>query len=198
MRRIFNPPDESLEAFLYVPGLVSRSCSGLLLRVLECTVGSKLRTSRSTLRPDAMLILYGSPYVRALKILEPTFENGIWKGGKVDMPDGYYNLGERALNQFKKFPDFVGQIDRVTGTKVTYADMCDKSIRCALWLKEQGVSPGDVVAFGSRIHLDSCIPLYACLYIGAIFNLWWHIHLNEGLSLTILILDISSSLKIKL
>ncbi|CAG5073877.1 Similar to Luciferin 4-monooxygenase (Photinus pyralis), partial [Cotesia congregata] len=118
---------------------------------------------------------------KTMHIPEPTFENGIWKGGKIDMPDGYYKLGERVLNQFKKFPDFVGQIDGATGTKLTYADMGDKSIRCALWLKEQGVSPGDVVGFCSRNHLDSCIPLYACLYIGAIFNPWWHTCLNEEL-----------------
>ncbi|CAG5079002.1 Similar to Luciferin 4-monooxygenase (Photuris pensylvanica) [Cotesia congregata] len=97
------------------------------------------------------------------------------------MPDGYYKIGERILNQFKKYPDFVGQIDGITGIKDTYADMGDRSIRCALWLKEQGVSPGDVVGICSKNHLDTCIPVYASFYIGAIINPWWDTCIDEEL-----------------
>ncbi|XP_057320558.1 uncharacterized protein LOC130664592 isoform X2 [Microplitis mediator] len=56
-----------------------------------------------------------------------------------------------------------------------------RTTQCALWLKKQGVSRGDVVGLCSKNHLDSCIPLLASFYLGAIFNPWWDSCLDEEL-----------------
>lgn len=48
--------------------------------------------------------------------------------------------------------------------------MRDRSVRCALWMKAHGLSPGDVVIICTHNHLDHAMPCYAALYLGAIFN----------------------------
>ncbi|XP_015124782.1 uncharacterized protein LOC107046639 [Diachasma alloeum] len=65
------------------------------------------------------------------------------------------------------------QIDATTMEEDTYNAMLDRSVRCAIWLKKQGVQPGDVIGYCSKNNLDSFAPVCASLYIAAIFNPWW-------------------------
>lgn len=58
--------------------------------------------------------------------------------------------------------------------------MVDRSIRCALWMKSQGLKPGDVIAICTDNHLDSIIPCLAALYTGIVFNPWWDHGLTKG------------------
>ncbi|CAD6203115.1 GSCOCG00009740001-RA-CDS [Cotesia congregata] len=116
-----------------------------------------------------------------LKIPKPTYENKIWKGVEINLPEGYFQIGERLYNQLKNNPDFVGQIDSVTGEKRLFSNISERSIKCALWLKKQGVKPGSVVSFCSKNHFDRCIPLFATYYLGAIFNPWWDCCLTNEL-----------------
>ncbi|CAF4807128.1 unnamed protein product [Pieris macdunnoughi] len=112
---------------------------------------------------------------------QPIYQNGIWKGVRDDMPEGYFKLGERILNQFKQNPDFIGQIDSLTGKEDTYKSMGDRSIRCALWLINQGIHQGDVVGLCSKNQLDCCIPLFASLYLGTICSPLSHLYMDEEL-----------------
>lgn len=64
------------------------------------------------------------------------------------------------------------QVDIVTGKEDTYGEMLDRAIKCALWLKKQGVRKGDIVAVSTHNHLDCFIPCIAAMFIGAIFNPW--------------------------
>ncbi|XP_046423351.1 4-coumarate--CoA ligase 1-like [Neodiprion fabricii] len=48
--------------------------------------------------------------------------------------------------------------------------MRDRSVRCALWMKANGLLPGDVVMICDHHHLDLAMPCLAALYLGAIFN----------------------------
>lgn len=61
------------------------------------------------------------------------------------------------------------QIDTVTEKQATFAEIKDRSVRCALWLRSRGIQPGDVIAVATHNHLDSTVPLFGCLYIGALF-----------------------------
>ncbi|KAH0561667.1 luciferin 4-monooxygenase-like [Cotesia glomerata] len=115
------------------------------------------------------------------EVPEAVFENGVWKGTKINFPEGYHRIGKRILEQFRKYPDFIGQIDGASGKKDSYQMMSDRSIRCALWLKKQGIKPGDVIGFCSKNHLDSCIPFFASFFIDTIFNPWWDSSLDEEL-----------------
>ncbi|XP_057337236.1 uncharacterized protein LOC130675507 [Microplitis mediator] len=117
----------------------------------------------------------------AQEIARPVYENGVWKGPKINLPEGYFRIGERVYSQFKKYPAFVGQIDSATGKKDTYNCMGMRSIKCAVWLKKQGISRGDVVGLCSKNHSDVCMPLFASFYLGAIFNPWWHTYLDQEL-----------------
>jgi len=64
-------------------------------------------------------------------------------------------------------------VDTKTDKSVTYAELQDKAVRCALWLQEQGIKDGDVVSLCSNNHLDSIVPCIAAAYINAIFNPWY-------------------------
>ncbi|XP_076645500.1 luciferin 4-monooxygenase isoform X2 [Halictus rubicundus] len=50
--------------------------------------------------------------------------------------------------------------------------MLDRSVKCALWLKKEGVRKGDIVAISTHNHLDSLIPCIAAVFIGAIMTPW--------------------------
>lgn len=63
-------------------------------------------------------------------------------------------------------------MEAVTGTETTFAEMTEKSVKCALWLKEQAVQPGDIIGICTHNHLESYVPLLAALYVGAISNPW--------------------------
>ena len=52
--------------------------------------------------------------------------------------------------------------------------MRDQSIRCALWLRSQGVGKNDVVSLCSYDSLDSYVPILAAFYEGATYNAWHH------------------------
>ncbi|XP_046737330.1 4-coumarate--CoA ligase 1-like [Diprion similis] len=102
---------------------------------------------------------------------EFTIENNILKGKEIPCTDFEYgSVGEMILSRLKSDPDFVGQIDGTTGDKQTYEQMLDRSVRCALWMKTQGLLPGDVVAICCDNRLDVAMPCFAALYLGAIFN----------------------------
>lgn len=47
-------------------------------------------------------------------------------------------------------------------------------IRCALWLKKQGIGPDDIVVHCSDNHLNSAIPFYATIFMGAVINPWYY------------------------
>lgn len=65
-------------------------------------------------------------------------------------------------------------MDALTGKVQTYADMSERSIKCALWLKKQGVKPGDIIGLCSDNNLDVFLVLLGTMYIGAISNTWDH------------------------
>ena len=52
--------------------------------------------------------------------------------------------------------------------------MSEQSIRCALWLRSQGVGKNDVVSVCNYNSLDSYIPMLGTFYEGAIYNTWHH------------------------
>jgi len=62
---------------------------------------------------------------------------------------------------------------------ITYADLQNKTVRCALWLQKQGIKAGDVVSLCSNNHLDAIVPCLAAAYLNVIFNPW-----NENMDLS--------------
>ncbi|KAJ8681810.1 hypothetical protein QAD02_017602, partial [Eretmocerus hayati] len=100
--------------------------------------------------------------------------NNIIKG--IERPHGskYKNVGKELLGCFRRSPNHIAQIDTDTGKQTTFAEMEDKSIRCALWLQQQGIGEGDVVTICTHNHLDAYIPCVATFLIGAIYNPWHH------------------------
>ena len=70
--------------------------------------------------------------------------------------------------------EFKTKIDAETGREITFGEMSEQSIRCALWLRSQGVGKNDVVSVCSYSSLDSYVPILAAFYEGAIYNTFVH------------------------
>lgn len=64
------------------------------------------------------------------------------------------------------------QLDAGTEEAVTFFELQNKIVKCALWLKEQGIKHGDVISVCTHNHLNSVVPCLAATYINAIFNPW--------------------------
>ena len=62
----------------------------------------------------------------------------------------------------------------MTEREITFGEMSNQSIRCALWLRSQGIGKNDVVSLCSNNSLDSYIPMFGTFYEGAIYNPWNH------------------------
>lgn len=52
--------------------------------------------------------------------------------------------------------------------------MSERSVKCALWLKKQGVKPGDIIGLCTDNNLDSILALLGTMYLGAVYNTWDH------------------------
>lgn len=52
--------------------------------------------------------------------------------------------------------------------------MSERSIKCALWLKKQGVKPGDIIGVCTDNNLDAIIVLLGIMYLNGICNTWDH------------------------
>ncbi|XP_015591659.1 luciferin 4-monooxygenase [Cephus cinctus] len=89
-----------------------------------------------------------------------------------NFPPPNASLGDYILKKLSTMPDFVAQVDSTTEREDTYGQMKDRSIRTALWLRNHGISPGDVVVVCSHNHCDSVIPVYAALYCAATMMPW--------------------------
>ncbi|KAL6256354.1 hypothetical protein P5V15_012471 [Pogonomyrmex californicus] len=99
-------------------------------------------------------------------------ENDILIGKEVAIHKDCTNVGALVLEKMRSRPEFVAQVEAVTGAETTFAEMTGKSVKCALWLREQAVQPGDVIGICTHNHLESYVPLLAALYVGAISNPW--------------------------
>ncbi|XP_018350299.1 PREDICTED: luciferin 4-monooxygenase-like [Trachymyrmex septentrionalis] len=99
-------------------------------------------------------------------------ENDILIGEEVPIYRECTNVGALVLEKMRSRPEFVAQVEAVTGTETTFAEMTEKSVKCALWLREQAVQPGDIIGICTHNHLESYVPLLAALYINAISNPW--------------------------
>lgn len=64
------------------------------------------------------------------------------------------------------------QLDARTDETVTYVELQDKVVRCALWLKKQGIKSDDVISVCTDNHFNSIVPCISAAYITTIFNPW--------------------------
>lgn len=105
---------------------------------------------------------------------KPTFtiENNVLKGQEVPCNTRYTSVGELVLDKMRGQGNAIGQVDAVTDIEDNFADMLDRTIKCALWMKKQGVRRGDVIAICTHEHFDTFVPCVAALCLNAIFTPW--------------------------
>ncbi|XP_025262010.1 4-coumarate--CoA ligase 1-like [Camponotus floridanus] len=99
-----------------------------------------------------------------------TVEKNVYRG-RISCTN-YKNLGEIIWSKIKSNADKIAHLDACTEKAVTYAELQDKIVRCALWLQKQGIKSGDVVSVCTNNQLNSIVPCMASVYINVIFNPW--------------------------
>ncbi|KAG5344632.1 4CLL5 protein, partial [Acromyrmex charruanus] len=105
-------------------------------------------------------------------------ENSVCKGQIKHNLNNYKSLGELIWITIKSNGDKIARLDARTEETVTYAEMQNKAVRCALWLQKQGIKSGDIISVCTGNHLNTFVPCLSAAYINAIFNPW-----NENMSL---------------
>ncbi|XP_012056869.1 PREDICTED: luciferin 4-monooxygenase-like [Atta cephalotes] len=98
------------------------------------------------------------------------------------------NIGNMILSAFKSRPDFVGQINAVTEEQITYQQMRENSVKCALWLK-QSCYKNIVITICTRYKMLEYIPFLASLYIGATVNTWDEKNMNDRIRITYFLIE---------
>lgn len=94
----------------------------------------------------------------------------------IDAPeDRCVNVGELILDKLKSKPHFMAQVDATTANYNTFQDLRVNSVKCAIWLKRQGIKPGDTVGICVENNLQVSIPVFATLYVAAQTCGWDHI-----------------------
>ncbi|XP_043502062.1 4-coumarate--CoA ligase 1-like [Polistes fuscatus] len=99
-------------------------------------------------------------------------EDNILKGKNVPFSMEYTSIGKLLLDKMKARPDFVGQINVITEETYTFSKMYDYTVKCALWLRQQGIKRNDFIALCTPITMDSFAPFFATFCVGAIFTPW--------------------------
>ncbi|XP_063368939.1 luciferin 4-monooxygenase-like [Cydia amplana] len=82
------------------------------------------------------------------------------------IPTDIHHLGKILLRSLKDDPGFVLQIDGATGEQETTGSVLERSVRCAIALKNLGLQRGDAIILMAPNHLDLAIPFYAAFYLG--------------------------------
>ncbi|XP_067211658.1 uncharacterized protein [Linepithema humile] len=101
-----------------------------------------------------------------------TVENNVYIGKVVPYTSNYKSFGEMIWDSIKNNGNKIAHLDARTEEVVTYAELQDKIVRCALWLQEHGIKAGDVVTVCTNNHLNSIVPCLAASYVNVIFNTW--------------------------
>ncbi|KAK4872973.1 hypothetical protein RN001_015002 [Aquatica leii] len=117
--------------------------------------------------------------------IQPTYNNGI-----ITTPNYHkYNLDSRGLGYelftgFKKHKTKTLQINSFTGEEDTYGSALLRCIRIALKLLEMGLTSNDIISTCSLNHINSCVPIFASLFIGVkLASLDHKMHITEAVML---------------
>ncbi|XP_039309199.1 acetyl-coenzyme A synthetase [Solenopsis invicta] len=102
-----------------------------------------------------------------------TIENGIYKGLVKHNLGNYGSLGELLWININNNGDKIAHLDARTEETVTYTELQNKVVKCALWLQKQGIKSGDVITVCTDNHINSIVPCFSTAYINAIFNPWY-------------------------
>ncbi|XP_020290457.1 4-coumarate--CoA ligase-like 7 [Pseudomyrmex gracilis] len=99
-----------------------------------------------------------------------TVENNVYKGPVVYNTNVYKNLGHMIWDKLNSYGDTIARIDAQTEETITYKELQVKTVKCALWLKQQGIGRDDVVSICCPSHMNSIVPCLSATYVAAIFN----------------------------
>ncbi|KAL6261338.1 hypothetical protein P5V15_006436 [Pogonomyrmex californicus] len=104
-----------------------------------------------------------------------TVDNGIYKGKAMfeHYLANYKSFGELIWCSLKKHGDKIAYLDAHTEETMTYAELHDKAVRCALFLVKQGIKSNDIITVSTDNHLNAIVPCLSAAYINAIFNTWY-------------------------
>ncbi|XP_011688628.1 PREDICTED: 4-coumarate--CoA ligase 1-like [Wasmannia auropunctata] len=87
---------------------------------------------------------------------------------RLEQPTPNVSVGEIILNKLRENGNHVYAIDGLTGNRMTYKELLQKSVKFAKFLQKSGIKIGDTIGIATENRLDWFIPVYASCYLGAI------------------------------
>ncbi|KAF5290673.1 hypothetical protein FQR65_LT01963 [Abscondita terminalis] len=76
-------------------------------------------------------------------------------------------IGHFLYKYYQQHETKIMQIDGFTDEKDTYASVLERIIGVALKMQEWGVTPNDTISLCCLNHINTCVPVFASLFIGA-------------------------------
>ncbi|XP_024871901.1 uncharacterized protein LOC112454639 [Temnothorax curvispinosus] len=146
------------------PSKILSSCSAISENIINVVVSVKKHTPLIDMKPV-------KNDLKCLCSVDKPIETSQNLIGDQD-PIPKENIGDSILNALKSKPNFIGQVNAETKEQITFQQMRENSVKCALWLKKVGVKKGDVVTICTRNPSVVYMPFLASIYIGAIVNPW--------------------------
>ncbi|XP_011688646.1 PREDICTED: uncharacterized protein LOC105450493 [Wasmannia auropunctata] len=87
---------------------------------------------------------------------------------RLEQPTPNASMGEIILNKLRENGNRVYAIDGLTGNRMTYRELLQKSVKLAKFLQKFGIEIGDRIGIATENRLNWLIPVYASIYLGAI------------------------------
>ncbi|KAF5290695.1 hypothetical protein FQR65_LT01985 [Abscondita terminalis] len=90
----------------------------------------------------------------------------------INMPDIGTTIDERGIgyvfyHKMKQYKNKIIQIDGVTGEEETYDSFLRRCVRTAITMQKKGVKEDDIIAICSENNMDTVVPYFASMFIGA-------------------------------
>ncbi|KAB0792323.1 hypothetical protein PPYR_14282 [Photinus pyralis] len=77
-------------------------------------------------------------------------------------------LGYALFECMSRNRHLIAQIDPISGVKDTYEHLLGRCVGAALKMRSIGIRPKDVITTCTLNHLNSCVPVIAAIFLGAI------------------------------
>lgn len=97
-------------------------------------------------------------------------EEGIIKMPDLEYPWEFKSVGELLFKKIRSHGDNIFQIDAATGEKDTYKSLFQRTVRTAIWLQSQNITPQDIVCNCMDKDFNRFVPMVAAQYVGAIIS----------------------------
>ncbi|KAB0793571.1 hypothetical protein PPYR_13191 [Photinus pyralis] len=90
------------------------------------------------------------------------------KGERSDCVPEPKGLGYEFFEVMSRYRLLRAQVDAISGMGDTYGSLLERSVATAIKMRKMGIKSKDVITVCGVNHLNSCVPIIAALFVGAV------------------------------